>query len=157
MPPKTAAAEVAMNEDNLDVSALTGLLGFHVRLAQTAMYRDYAATLKELDLTQKLGAVLMLLKSNPGVSQIALANTLGVDRATMMALIDRLEERDFVVRRRSASDRRRQELSLTAKGRTVLEAANQAIAAHERGFTARFSAAELAALIDALARIHEQI
>ena len=154
MPSKSAAVEKTSTDDNLDVTQLTALLGFHIRLAQTAMYRDFAATMGELDLTQKLAAVLMLLKVNPGVSQIALANTLGVDRATMMALIDRLQDRELLYRERSKVDRRRQELYLTDKGRAMLTQVTRLIARHEARFKARFTPAEFKTLIELLRRVH---
>jgi DNA-binding MarR family transcriptional regulator len=151
--PAAAAAEAS----RLDLGDLPSLLGFHLRLAHVAMYRDFTEALAGLELTQKQGAVLQLIAANPGVSQADLAATLGSDRATMMALVDRLEERGFVARQRSAQDRRRQELSLTERGRSVLADAMRAIAAHERRFTTRFSPAELKALIEALSRIHQQV
>lgn len=139
----------------LDLSGLDGLLGFHLRMAHVAMYRDFAAAMSELDLTQKQCAVLRLVGGNPGVSQVDLAATLGTDRATMMAIVDRLEQRGLVGRTRSVSDRRRQELNLTAAGEALLAQANRAIDAHERNFTARFTAAELKALTSALKRIQQ--
>jgi DNA-binding MarR family transcriptional regulator len=78
-----------------------------------------------------------------------------MDRATMMALVDRLEARGLVVRRRSRSDRRRQELYLTPRGQTVLKAAKAKIGEHERRIKRRFSDAELEALCAALRRLYE--
>ena len=141
----------------LDLDGLTDLLGFHLRLAHVAMYRDFAVAMAALDLTQKQCATLQLIGANSGVSQVDLAATLGTDRATMMAMIDRLEQRDLVVRRRSVSDRRRQELSLTQAGEAILKQARCTIAEHERHFTARFTAAELKTLVNALSRIHRQV
>lgn len=45
-----------------------------------------------------------------------LAGRLGVDRTTMVALIDGLERKGLVERRRSARDRRRNVVLLTAEG-----------------------------------------
>ncbi len=121
------------------------------------MYRDFATAMAELDLTQKQFATLQLIGANPGVSQVDIAATLGTDRATMMAMVDRLEQRGLVVRRRSTSDRRRQELNLTPDGEATLGRAKHAIAEHERHFTSRFTAEELKALFNALGRIHQQV
>ena len=85
-----------------------------------------------------------------------LANTLGTDRATMMAMIDRLEQRDLLVRKRSVEDRRRQELYLTEIGNEILTKAKAAIAEHEARFVGRFKPAELKVLVEALRRIHRQ-
>lgn len=144
-------------EPKLDLDGLPDLLGFHLRMAHVAMYRDFATALSDLDLTQKQCATLHLIGANPGVSQVDLAATLGTDRATMMAIIDRLERRDLLARRRSVADRRRQELNLTQDGETALARTRRAIAEHERHFTSRFTKDELKALVNALSRIHQQV
>jgi DNA-binding MarR family transcriptional regulator len=141
----------------LDLDGLKDLLGFHLRLAQLAIYRDFALAMADLDLTQKQCATLQLIGANPAVSQVDLAATLGTDRATMMAMVDRLEQRDLVMRTRSVSDRRRQELNLTAAGEDLLVRAKRAIAEHERHFTSRFTPDEMKALMNALSRIHQQV
>lgn len=152
-----AAESGLANTGKLDLDGLPDLLGFHLRLAHVAVYRDFTTALAALDLTQKQCATLQLIGANPAVSQVDLAATLGTDRATMMAMIDRLEQRGFVIRRRSTEDRRRQELYLTDAGQTMLADAKRAIDGHERGFKARFTPAELKALVAALSRIHNQV
>lgn len=144
-------------DDKLFLDGLPDLLGFNLRMAHVAMYRDFTNAMVELDLTQKQCATLQLVGANPAVSQVDLAATLGTDRATMMAMVDRLEGRGFLIRTRSVSDRRRQELNLTPEGEAMLARARRAIADHERHFTSRFTAAELKALMNALSRIHQQV
>ncbi|ANL32065.1 MarR family transcriptional regulator protein (plasmid) [Rhizobium phaseoli] len=138
----------------LHVGRLGDLLGFHLRMAHVAIYRDFAETMEELALTQKQLAVMELISANPGASQIDLANTLGTDRATMMALVNRLAARDFIERRPSAADRRRQELHLTPAGDAMLVQARERIDRHEQHFIDLFSADEMDALLTALKRIY---
>ncbi|ANL44687.1 MarR family winged helix-turn-helix transcriptional regulator [Rhizobium phaseoli] len=138
----------------LDVGRLGDLLGFHLRMAHVAIYRDFAATMEELGLTQKQLAVMELLAGNPGASQIDLANTLGTDRATMMALVNRLAARGFIERRSSAADRRRQELHLTPAGHAMLVQARERIDRHEQRFITLFSREEMDGLLAALKRIY---
>jgi len=135
MPPKDAALSDATQSDELSYGGLTDILGFRIRMAHTAMYRDFSAALQGLGLTQKQSATLWLIDSNPGASQAALAGALSMDRATMMAIIDRLEEGGFVIRKRSSQDRRRQELYLTPVGQKVLAKPRTAISRHARHFT----------------------
>jgi len=135
----------------LALGALENLVGFHVRMAAAAIYRDFAAEIAPLELTQKQFAVLELITQNPDVSQIDLAAALGTDRATMMALVDRLEARGLLARRPSATDRRRQALSA---GDALHAAARRAIAAHEARLTADFTASELKGLTDGLRRLY---
>lgn len=140
----------------LDVGRLGDLLGFHLRMAHVAIYRDFAETMEELALTQKQLAVMELISGNPGASQIDLANTLGTDRATMMALVNRLAARDLIERRPSSADRRRQELHLTKAGSAVLTRARKLIDKHEQRFIALFSRGEMDALLAALKRIYAE-
>jgi DNA-binding MarR family transcriptional regulator len=134
---------------------LDGLLGYQMRRAQGAMHRDYMATVAGLELTQKQAATIWLINSNPGVSQVSIANALGMDRATMMSVTDRLEERGLLIRKRSSVDRRRQELYLTPAGLSMLRKAKARIAAHEARFKALFKPAELEALIAALKKFQQ--
>ena len=127
-------------------------VGYQLRWAYVAVRRHFEDAMERLDLTQKQTGVLWLIDANPAVSQIALANELGMDRASMMAIVDRLEERGLIVRKRSAEDGRRQELYVTAKGRKVLAQAKTAIHEHEKWISAKFTKAELAAFVTGLKR-----
>ena len=132
---------------------LDGLLGYQMRRAQGAMHRDYMATVTGFDLTQKQTATLWLIQANPGVSQLSVATALGMDRATMMAVTDRLDDRGLVIRKRSTVDRRKQELYLTPAGLQMLRKVKTRIAQHEKWFKALLKPAELAAFIEVLKKI----
>jgi len=129
---------------------LDGLLGYLLRRAQGAMHRDFMAAVSDFELTQKQAAALWLIHANGGVSQVEVAAALGMDRATMMAVTDRLEDRGFIIRKRSSVDRRRQELYLTPSGQSTLKKCKARIAEHEEKFRDMFTASELAALLEAL-------
>lgn len=133
------------------------ILGFHLRMANVAIYQDYTAAMGDLGLTQKQFAVLELIAANPKVSQIDIANQLSMDRATMMALVNRLESRNLIERKPSSTDRRRQELLLTHDGVEVLKQARNIQEQHELRFTSRFSAEELEIFVDGLKRIYSDI
>lgn len=140
----------------LELGQLDDVLGFHIRMASAAIYRDFSASMAALDLTQKQVAVLELIANNANVSQIDLAAALGTDRATMMALVDRLQARGIVERRPSQTDKRRQILSLTVDGAATLAQAREAVAAHERRFTSRFTKDELNVLTAGLRRLYRE-
>lgn len=143
-------------QSGMDLGGLDEVLGFHLRQAQGAMYRSFITTLAEHDLTQKQAGVFWLVGANPGVSQIALAGALGMDRATTMAVVDKLESRGFIVRQRSTVDRRRQELYLTPAGQKALVAVKATIGEHERRHSELFSPDELETLITYLRRIYRR-
>ena len=141
--------------DNQDLlfGELNELLGYCVRRAQGGMHRDFVASMAGIDLTQKQCATLWLISENAGISQVSIAASLDMDRATMMSVVDRLEDRGLVIRKRSTDDRRRQELYLTPAGQATLKKAKGRIAVHEQRFTSRFKPAELAALKAALRKL----
>lgn len=152
---KTVPTAEELRGPELMFEELDGLLGYHMRRAQGAMHRDYMASVAGLDLTQKQTATLWLIHSNPGVSQVSIANALGMDRATMMSVTDRLEERGLLIRKRSEIDRRRQELYLTPAGQTMLRKVKARIAEHEGRFKALFKPAELDSLLAALKKFQD--
>lgn len=133
---------------------LENILGFHLRLANVAVFQDYQLTMAGLALTAKQFAVLELIEANPGASQIDLAHCLRMDKASMMALVNKLEGRNAIERRPSAVDRRRQELFITAEGTVLATTAKKLREAHEARFKERFSAEELVELVSYLQRIY---
>ncbi len=81
--------------------------------------------LAPMGLNVRLCGVLNVLAEGP-ISQQALGEQLGIDRTTMVELIDELERQGTVVRRRNAADRRSYALSLTTRGRSVQKRAARA-------------------------------
>jgi DNA-binding MarR family transcriptional regulator len=150
-----ADSEETFEGPELMFQELDGLLGYRLRRAQGAMHRDYMATVAGLMLTQKQTASLWLIQANPGVSQVSVAEALGMDRATMMSVTDRLEERGFVIRKRSTVDRRRQELYLTPVGQSILRKVKARITEHEQRVKALFKPDELEALLSALSKFQD--
>jgi DNA-binding MarR family transcriptional regulator len=123
-------------------------------LAHGAVYRHFSQTFADLQLTQKQVSVLWLIERNPGIAQTDVANQLQMDRATTMAIVNTLQDRNLLVRGSSAQDRRRQPLSLTPVGQTTLKTARAAIIEHETWLKARFSDSEISVLMDLLSRIY---
>lgn len=78
------------------------------------------------------------------------AHRLGVDGTTMVALIDELESKGLVQRRRDSDDRRKNVVALTEAGRTTLRRASGAADEAERRFLGSLSDDEAAKLKEAL-------
>lgn len=134
----------------LDAGALPGLLGYRLRLAQQAVFRDFAASVQGLS-PGRVG-LLIYVDANPGVTQSRLAEAAERDRSTMVGVLDRLEARGLIERRRGA-DRRTNGLWLTRAGRTLLGRALQRITRHEKRIAARLSVAERRQLLALLGKI----
>ena len=142
-------------EGDDDIGEIRNIVGFHIRLAHGAVYRHFTETFSDLDLTQKQVSVLWLIDDHPDISQTDLAQRMRMDRATTMAIVNRLEAKGYLKRGKSPSDGRKQTLNLTAAGRKALSVSKDAIAAHERWLKSRFTEKEVATLLELLTRIHE--
>lgn len=108
--------------------------------------------LSPLGLSVQLCGVMNLLGEGP-LSQQELGEQLGIDRTTVVELIDDLEKQGVVERRRNPADRRSYALHLTAKGRTVQKRAARAFDAAVDEFFGPLSAAERKSLADMLTRV----
>jgi DNA-binding MarR family transcriptional regulator len=84
------------------------------------------------------------------LSQLEAAGRLGVDRTTMVTLVDDLERKGLVQRHRSPQDRRKNIVELTTVGLDRLRQAEQARAETERRFLAPLGEAEASRLFRSL-------
>ena len=99
--------------------------------------------------------LLLFLRGQRAQAQTDLAQLMRMDRATTMAIVNRLEARALLVRGKSPTDGRKQTLNLTDAGREILERAKLAIRDHETWLKSRFTDKEVSKLIELLTRIHE--
>jgi DNA-binding MarR family transcriptional regulator len=116
----------------------------------------YAEKVAQLELDPAQTGVLHLVAREAGLSQQALADRLGVVPSRVVALVDGLEGRGWLARRRSTTDRRSYELHLTDAGQELLGRLREVAAAHEREVTAALDADERAQLVGLLRRVADQ-
>jgi DNA-binding MarR family transcriptional regulator len=129
---------------------LPGLLGYRLRLAQQAVFRDFAASVPEV--SPGRAGILLLIEANPLVNQTRLAQAMGLDRSTMVGVLHALEARGLIERRRGA-DRRTNGLLLTRAGRALLARLKRGIERHERRVASRLTGAERVQLLGLLEKL----
>jgi DNA-binding MarR family transcriptional regulator len=100
----------------LDYGVLDELLGYALRRAQVKMFIAFHEATRGLDITPPRFTALVIVGSNPGLSQSDLGKVLGIARSGAMLMTDWLEERGLVERRRRNGDERAWGLYLTRKG-----------------------------------------
>lgn len=74
------------------------------------------------DLTPIQFAALDAIHNAPGTDQATVAEMIAYDRATIGGVIERLEQKGWVLRVVSERDRRARELSLTPEGKRIIKA-----------------------------------
>jgi DNA-binding MarR family transcriptional regulator len=73
------------------------------------------------DLTPVQFAALDALQNAPGIDQARLAEAIAKDRATIGAVVDRLEQKGLIARAENRKDRRARILKLTPSGERLLQ------------------------------------
>jgi DNA-binding MarR family transcriptional regulator len=118
---------------------LTARLGYLLKHAQQRLAELNAQALAPYGITGRELAVLVVLGTGEPPSQQQAAVRLGIDRTTMVAFVDTLEDKGLVARRADPDDRRRNVVVLTADGRDVLRRGTKASDEAERRFLAPLS------------------
>ncbi|RKN39633.1 MarR family winged helix-turn-helix transcriptional regulator [Micromonospora endolithica] len=129
---------------------LLSQLGFHI--AQT-----FAARLAPLGIAPNHFGLLTHVERNEGSSQQRLADALGIHRKVMVGLLDDLERRGLVERRRHPGDRRAHAIHLTEAAHELLPRARDIADQHEEEVLATLDSGERAQFVAVLQRLAADI
>jgi DNA-binding MarR family transcriptional regulator len=133
--------------------ALADRFGYLLKHAQLRLAELSQAALAPFRISGRELAVLIAIEDRVSQSQQEVARRMAVDRTTMVALIDDLEDKGLVQRQQDPDDRRKNVVGLTDAGRTTLRQANAATREAERRFLGALSDDESAMLKKALQTI----
>jgi DNA-binding MarR family transcriptional regulator len=127
-------------------------VGPRVRLLRNALAARSIAALEPFGLPTGSLTVLSLIAANPGSSQTLLARAAGLNKSALVGIVDELERRGLAARGRSASDRRRNQLTVTADGEAAMKAMFERVRKGEETVRDALGAAEHRRLLDLLDR-----
>jgi DNA-binding MarR family transcriptional regulator len=116
--------------------------------------------LRECKLTVGSLNAMQVITGNPEPltpSEVSRRMTIPVTTATMTGILDTLEDKGYIERRRHPTDRRRVNLHLTAEGRRVNDDLVPRLLQHEKAWTAALNKTEREKLTDGLARLSEHL
>jgi len=111
--------------------------------------------LARIELTARQAGILTLVTEREPMTQKALTDLLGIDRTTMVALIDDLEQKGLVERRRHPRDRRAFLISPTEPGEAAKVRAIEILDEQQRHFLAPLTRAEQQQLGSLLKRLQQ--
>jgi DNA-binding MarR family transcriptional regulator len=114
--------------------------------------RSFEATLEPGGLRPRHLIALKLLSERGRASQQALADSLSLDPSNVVGLLNELEERQLITRRRDAADRRRHIVELSPRGKKELCGAYDRLRRIDDDLLSPLSARERATLYDLLVR-----
>src|SRR5438093_8490473 len=150
-PPETQPRTVPQLPEELVASAtfLLKKLGF---AAKDRTMKAYEGT----GLHPYHHAILLVLDAGSAETQGSIADALGYDRGQLVGLLDELEERGLVERRRDPNDRRRHLVRLTGDGKKMLRRLRALAKQIEDDFLSPLSEKERANLHALLLRLAEK-
>lgn len=128
---RAASPARAEKLNKLTLGQLDYHLGYVLRRLQIWVFQDFIQTLATMKVRPAQYSVLLVIEANPGRSQAAIGQTLGIERARLARLLHELERRKWISRRASGSDARSHCLHLTADGEKALVRIKSLAAQHE--------------------------
>lgn len=129
---ENAIAVAARKPAALDYGPLNQRIGYALRRAQLAVFRDFFKVFEAYDVRPAQYSLLTVVEANPGASQTQVAEALGIKKTNFVAIIDAFEKRGLISRVRSEIDRRLYGLFLTQTGAAMVAKLHEVAAAHEQ-------------------------
>jgi DNA-binding MarR family transcriptional regulator len=106
--------------EKLALGQLNCHVGYFLRRLQIWVFQDFIETLRPVKVRPAQYSVLLIIVANPGRTQAAIGQMLGIERARLARLLHELERRKWVSRRASGTDGRSYSLYLTDDGEKAL-------------------------------------
>ena len=135
------------------------LIGFNLRLAKLRVFDHFRETLKNTDdpvigtITPGLFRILVLVRDNPGLNQSRLAAAVGIDRSTLVPILNKLGKLGLIERRPSRNDGRAHSVHLTFEGASMVGRMEDLVDQHEKEIAKSLTKRERTQLIALLRKL----
>jgi len=128
---------------------LAPVIGYRLRRLQARWVAHWAMWFRDLGVTATpvQGGILLLIRDNPGITQVALSRLLQVEAPTLLQALAPLLRDGLVTRSRSSRDRRAFKLGLSDPGRSAASVVERDMIRHEADLLSGLSADERATLL----------
>jgi DNA-binding MarR family transcriptional regulator len=156
--PVTKISAIAAPHDGADPGPiLPDNIGFHIRIVQMRIFREFYRVFEGSGVTPGMHTVLAIIRDNPGMRQRTLAELLMVREPNMTRMIQGLQGSGLISREVDKTDRRAFHLVLTDKGLALMQSVQDRLDSLEDRLLGGLDAQERRNLRDYLDRILDRI
>lgn len=132
-------------------------VGYRLRLAQILAYRNFEEKITDQGVAPRYLGLLGIVSANPGQPQNKLADAIGLQKSSLVTILDRLEKDEILERRAIPQDRRARGVWLTPKGEKVVAELASRAAEHEERMAQGIPAEDRERLIAMLGHIIDNL
>lgn len=143
----------------ISLGSMPELIGYNLRLAQLRVFDHFRETLKLsgdpviATITPGLFRILVLVRDNPGLNQSRLAAAVGIDRSTLVPILNKLSKLGLIERRPSRKDGRAHSVHLTFDGASTVGRMEDLVDQHEQEIAKSLTKRERTQLIGLLRKL----
>lgn len=141
-------------DESVSVNPLDLLLGYQLRRASQTMMADLEERLTSVGLRITEASVLLVIETNPDITQSEIGRVLSIQRANMAPLTTQLERSGLI--QRTTSSGRAQALRLTKAGIAVARQCRACTALNEAAFLPELDEVKRAALIEQIRSVWDK-
>lgn len=132
-------------------------LGYRLRLAQILAYRNFEEKITDQGVAPRYLGLLGIVSANPGQPQNKLAEAIGLQKSSLVTILDRLEKEGILERRAIPQDRRARGVWLTPRGEHVVAELASRAAEHEEKMAHGIPPEDRERLVEMLGRVIENL
>lgn len=137
-------------------TVLTSLIGYRLKRAYMQIHPVAQRVMAEDDLRVVSFSCLSIITDNPGIVQSELADALKMERSNLVVVIDELEQRGLIGRKKVPTDRRRYALTTTLRGRQLRDRVATKVRQAEDEVFARLDTQDRAFLLTVLGKFERR-
>ncbi len=141
---------------NVEDTVLGDLIGYRLKRAYMQIQPEAQRVLAEDDLRVVSFSCLSIIADNTGIVQSELADALQMERSNLVVIIDELEQRGLITRKKVPTDRRRYALTATLRGRRLRDRAAEKVRTAEDEIIGRLDDKDRAHLRAVLERLEDK-
>ena len=140
--------------DEIQMTTLDGVVGFHMRKAILRAQGTFATAAGKKLMTGQY-SVMAIINENPGHTQSAIAEAAGLDRSSLVPILNKFENEGLILREPVKGDKRAYAVRLTKKGERELDELDSKVREIEAKVITGLGEKDHLKLIDLLKRFYD--